>query len=279
MACCQYFFTLAVLYIGCSLVFFINTDYDDYNNMYILSAVCQLFPPLKSVPVRHMATSLTTLSMDLSQFRIPYSSTCFTEDQLVSHSNPYVQFHSWFEEATKCQEIAEPNAMCLSTVGNDRKPSSRVVLMKGYSESEGIRFFTNHLSRKGKEMASNNYVCLLFYWAPLHKQVRIEGKTSLLNRSKVEQYFWSRPRLSQISAIASPQSQPVSSREKLERMHAELYQKYSDETIKIPVPDNWGGYLVHPTMFEFWQGQSTRLHDRIVFQYHGSGWSIQRLAP
>ena len=238
-----------------------------------------LVPAVKSVPVRHMATSLTALSKDLSQLRIPYSNTVFTEDQLVSHSNPYVQFHSWFEVAIKCQEIAEPNAMCLSTVGNEGKPSSRVVLMKGYSESEGIRFFTNHLSRKGKEMASNHHVCLLFYWAPLYKQVRIEGKISFLSRNKVEEYFWSRPRLSQISAIASPQSQPVSSREELERMHTELYHKYSDESIKIPVPDYWGGYLVQPTMFEFWQGQSTRLHDRIVFHYHGSGWSIQRLAP
>lgn len=228
---------------------------------------------------RSMSASSTSLQKDISQIREPYSRTVFTEDQLVSRTNPYLQFHAWFEEALKCTVIAEPNAMCLSTVDKEGRPSSRVVLMKKYSEEDGITFYTNLTSRKARDMTNNRHVCLLFYWPPLHRQVRIEGTVSLLSEEKAEEYFSSRPRASRISAMASPQSKPITSREQLDRMHAELCQEYSDESVPIPKPDFWGGYVVHPNMFEFWQGQSTRLHDRIVFQRDTEGWAIGRLAP
>ena len=232
-----------------------------------------------TTPARAMSASSTSLQKDISQIRKPYSRTVFTEDQLVSHTSPYLQFHAWFEEALKCSDIAEPNAMCLSTVNKEGQPSSRVVLMKSYSEEDGITFYTNSTSRKGRDMMDNKHICLLFYWPPMHRQVRIEGTVSRMSEEKAKEYFSSRPRASQISAMVSPQSKPIASREQLDRMHAELCQKYSDESVPIPKPDSWGGYIVHPNMFEFWQGQSTRLHDRIVFQKDADEWAISRLAP
>lgn len=199
----------------------------------------------------------------------------------MSATNPFHQFHAWFEEALSCKEIAEANAACLSTVSEQGRPSSRMVLMKGYSEEEGFKFYTNLNSRKAREMASNAEVSLLFYWPPLHRQVRIEGFVDRINDEKASEYFSTRPRLSQLSAVASPQSQRIPSRTDLEERHAELSRKYSDKFLSIPKPDHWGGYKVHPRMFEFWQGQSTRLHDRIVFEKEDGSdeWTVYRLAP
>ena len=237
-----------------------------------------------ATPTRAMSSEASTsasLHHDISQLRTAYSRTIFTEDQLVSTTNPFHQFHAWFQEALSCKEMVEPNSVCLGTVSEQGKPSSRMVLMKGYSQEEGFIFYANLQSRKASDMASNSEVCLLFYWAPLHRQVRIEGTVSRLSEEKAREYFSTRPRLSQLSALASPQSQRIASRDELEERHAELRKQYSDESVKIPKPDHWGGYHVWPQMFEFWQGQSTRLHDRIIFEMKDGSdeWTIHRLAP
>ncbi|CAI8031882.1 Pyridoxine-5'-phosphate oxidase, partial [Geodia barretti] len=224
------------------------------------------------------------LGHDISQLRTAYSRTTFTEDQLVSSTDPFRQFHAWFQEALTCKEVAEANAVCVSTVGEDGRPSSRMVLMKGYSKEEGFKFYTNLKSRKAREVAANPAVCLLFYWAPLHRQVRIEGTAEQMSDEASARYFSTRPRESQLSAVVSPQSERISSREELEETHRELSRVYSDSSVDIPKPEHWGGFRVWPHSVEFWQGQSTRLHDRIVFERErdneGSGnWTIHRLAP
>ena len=224
------------------------------------------------------SASSSTLQQDISQLRTSYSRTVFSEDQLVSTTNPFLQFHAWLEEALKCKELLEPNAMCLSTVDENGRPSSRMVLMKSYSD-EGFQFFTNLHSRKARDITNNGHVCLLFYWPALHRQVRIEGTINQLSNDIAQNYFSTRPRSSQLSAMTSPQSQRISSREELEKRHAELSKKYSHENVPIPKPDFWGGYQVEPKMFEFWQGQSSRLHDRIVFEKTSEGWTFYRLAP
>lgn len=228
-------------------------------------------------------SSSAALQRDISQLRTAYSHTTFTEDQLVSVTNPFDQFHAWFQEALACEEIAEANAMSVSTVSEDGRPSSRMVLMKGYSEEDGFKFYTNLHSRKAKEMEKNPSVSLLFYWAPQHRQVRIEGWAERIDEESACQYFNTRPRPSQLSAIASPQSQPIESRDELEERLEEISRKYSDTSVTIPKPDYWGGFRVCPSSVEFWQGQSTRLHDRIVFvnekQDGLDKWTVHRLAP
>ena len=218
--------------------------------------------------------------MDISQLRIPYSSTLFTEDQLVSRTNPLAQFHAWFQAALESDQIHEAPAVCLSTCSKEGKPSSRIVLMKSYTE-HGFMFFTNYDSRKGKELAENPYASLLFFWPFLHRQVRIEGRVEKVPEEESRDYFNSRPLQSRISASISPQSSTVSSRAELEAKHKEFLEKYSDEGKVIPKPANWGGFLLVPSMFEFWQGQSNRLHDRIVFSRDSDSdsWTLKRLAP
>ncbi len=155
-----------------------------------------------------------------------------------------------------------------------------MILMKNYSE-EGFCFFTNYKSRKGSELAENPYACLLFYWPPLNRQIRIEGKVEKLAASVSEEYFHSRPHTSKISACVSQQSTVVAGRGVLDTLHRELLVKYPDQEVVIPRPPDWGGYRLVPQVFEFWQGQSNRLHDRIVFSREtGDGeWSLKRLAP
>lgn len=225
--------------------------------------------------------SSNALQRDISQLRTAYSHCTFTEDQLVSFTNPFEQFHAWFEEALGCREIAEANAMSVSTVSETGRPSSRMVLMKGYSVEEGFKFYTNVHSRKAREMEKNPSVSLLFYWPQLHRQVRIEGWVDQIEDEKVCEYFSTRPRPSQLSAIASPQSQPIQSRDELVEKLEELSRKYSDMSVPVPKPEHWGGYRVHPRTIEFWQGQSTRLHDRIVFEKKDGSeeWTVYRLAP
>jgi pyridoxamine 5'-phosphate oxidase len=227
------------------------------------------------------SSSSASLQRDISQLRTTYSHTTFREDQLVSTTNPFHQFHAWFQEVLSCKEIAEANAMCVSTVSEEGSPSSRMVLMKSYSEEEGFVFYTNLNSRKAREMERNPNVSLLFYWPPLHRQVRIDGTVDRISEQKACEYFSTRPRLSQLSAVASPQSQRIQSRDELEERHGQLSRLYSDESVSIPKPDYWGGYKVLPRTVEFWQGQSTRLHDRIVFQKEDGldEWTIHRLAP
>ena len=213
---------------------------------------------------------------DVSQRRTPYNHTTFTEDQLASHTDPFLQFHAWFQEALK--SIPEPQAMCVSTATPDGRPSSRMVLMKKYDQS-GFRFFTNYLSRKGRELEANQNACVLFYWETLHRQVIIEGKVEKLTEEESREYFDSRPRQSQASACASMQSSVIDSREELEEKRRAVLEKYPEGT-PIPKPDYWGGYLLVPKRFEFWHGQSTRLHDRIVFtrEEQTGEWQQKRLS-
>ena len=217
--------------------------------------------------------------IDVSQLRTRYSATTFTENNLISQTNPIIQFHSWLQEALKCDRIAEAQSMCLSTCTKDGKPSSRTVLLKGYSD-KGFVFYTNQESRKGRELSENKNACLLFYWEPLHRQVRIEGTVERVATEISEEYFRSRPKSSQASAAVSLQSREISSREELEAKHEELLTKYPGDQ-PIPRPHCWGGYILEPTVFEFWQGQSNRLHDRLVFVKDGTKkqWSLKRLYP
>jgi pyridoxamine 5'-phosphate oxidase len=190
--------------------------------------------------------------------------------------NPIEQFDHWFDEALK-SGIYEPNAMTLATASTDGKPAARIVLLKGFNQ-DGFVFYTNYLSRKGKELAKNPVVALVFFWPELERQVRIEGTIEKVSKETSEKYFQSRPKESQIGALASPQSQVIADRSLLEKNWKELEKKYADQ--EIPKPSFWGGYLVKPQVIEFWQGRSSRLHDRIVYRKADkNNWKIVRLAP
>ncbi|KAG7492402.1 hypothetical protein MATL_G00013990 [Megalops atlanticus] len=244
-----------------------------------------------SLPSRFSTKSTGSTVMDLSNMRKKYKGDeeCFEEDQLIS-LDPIKQFGYWFDEATKCPDIGEANAMCIATCTKDGRPSARMVLLKGYS-NEGFRFFTNYESRKGGELESNPFACLVFYWEPLNRQVRIEGSVERIPYQSSCDYFHSRPKSSQIGAVVSRQSTVVPDRQYLRQKNAELEEMYKDT--EVPMPDYWGGYIVKPQVIEFWQGQTNRLHDRIVFvrpkegedtlgemQHRGEGgWVYYRLSP
>lgn len=187
---------------------------------------------------------------------------------------PFSQFQTWFNEAVK-SSVEEVNAMVLSTV-IDKQPSSRIVLLKSFDDN-GFVFFTNYESAKGKQMAANPYVALNFFWHELERQVRIEGKIEKTSAEASDRYFMSRPRLSQLGAHASDQSAEVDARETLQHRMQLLEEKYKDKP--IPRPKHWGGYVVKPSLVEFWQGRPGRLHDRIVYESAGNDWLIKRLSP
>lgn len=191
--------------------------------------------------------------------------------------NPYDQFDEWLREALKA-DVPEPNAMTLATVTPDGRPSARVVLLKGI-DREGLVFYTNYESRKGQELAVNPYATLVFLWLPLQRQVRIDGTVEKVTAAESMEYFQSRPWGSQIGAWASPQSREIENREVLEKKVEELRETYKDVN-KLPRPEHWGGYRVKPDRIEFWQGRSSRLHDRIEYTRQPDGsWKIVRLAP
>lgn len=187
--------------------------------------------------------------------------------------NPFKQFDKWFEEALS-SNIYEPNAMILATAA-DNRPSARVVLLKGFDEN-GFKFYTNYNSRKGKEISINPNAALLFYWMELERQIRIEGRIEKLSKEESLEYFNSRPLDSRYGSLASSQSEIIPDREYLEKKFSELKEKYGDNP---PMPDNWGGFILKPVLFEFWQGRSNRLHDRIVYEKKESNWNIYRLSP
>ncbi|GGO83893.1 pyridoxine/pyridoxamine 5'-phosphate oxidase [Nocardioides phosphati] len=187
-------------------------------------------------------------------------------------ADPLDLFRDWFADA---RELAEPNAMVVATVSPEGQPSSRIVLLKGLDQ-QGFHFFTNLRSRKGEELAANARCALLFPWHGMQRQVRVEGVATPLSRAEVEAYFHARPRGAQLGAIASPQSRPIS-REELEERFEAAGRDYPDD---VPVPEGWGGYAVAPHAFEFWQGGTNRLHDRIRYELTGAGtWAVERLAP
>ena len=188
--------------------------------------------------------------------------------------DPFSMFRRWYDDATAAA-VYEPNAMVVSSATTDGQPSSRLVLLKGFSE-EGWVFFTNLGSRKGTELTANPRVSLLFPWHPLERQVRVDGTAVVLGRDEVAAYFHSRPRGSQLGAHASHQSREVGSREELDDAWAGADAAYPGE---VPVPDEWGGFRVEPDAVEFWQGRPGRMHDRIVYRRDRAGWSTHRLAP
>jgi len=216
--------------------------------------------------------------MDLSKeaiqnLRQDYRAAALSEND--ADKDPIKQFGKWFKGALEAQ-IYEPNVMTLATADKNGRPNARIVLLKGF-DNDGFHFYTNYLSTKGKELRKNPYACLVFFWAELERQVRIEGRVEKLDKETSEAYFHSRPQGSQIGAIASPQSQVLSSREGLEAEVARLTADYDGKV--IPKPAHWGGYVVKPSSIEFWQGRSSRLHDRLKYTMTNGIWHIDRLAP
>lgn len=209
----------------------------------------------------------------LQNLRQDYRAAELSESDV--NKNPIQQFEHWFADAMKAQ-LYEPNVMTLATADKSGKPNARIVLLKGFDEN-GFSFYTNYLSQKGKEMKKNPQACLVFFWAELERQVRIEGKVEKLSKEASEKYFHSRPKGSQIGAIVSPQSQIITNRAQLETKVEELNEFYQDKT--IPKPAHWGGYIVKPTSIEFWQGRTSRLHDRIKYDLVNGKWQTARLAP
>ncbi|WP_131537846.1 pyridoxamine 5'-phosphate oxidase [Pedobacter nototheniae] len=209
----------------------------------------------------------------LQNLRQDYKSATLDESDV--DNNPITQFKSWFDHAVSAK-IYEPNVMTLATADKAGKPDARIVLLKGVDE-DGFRFYTNYLSQKGKELKRNPQACLVFFWPELERQVRIEGTVEKLDKEASEQYFYSRPKDSQIGAIASPQSQIIPNRAFLEEKVAEITLKNEGKTIAKPA--HWGGYIVKPTRIEFWQGRSNRLHDRINYEWIKNEWVKSRLAP
>lgn len=211
--------------------------------------------------------------MDLSALRQEYANEDLDIDT-TAHS-PIEQFQRWFEAASK-GELLEPNAMVLSTVDAEHRPTQRTVLLKTFDE-RGFVFFTNYGSRKARQIASNAHVSLLFQWLPLHRQVEINGRAEKVSTAESLKYFAIRPRGSQLGAWISRQSEVVSSRSVLETKLAEMMRHFGQG--EIPLPSFWGGFRVVPSRFEFWQGGAKRLHDRIEYLPCNTGWERHRLAP
>ncbi len=190
--------------------------------------------------------------------------------------NPFEQFAQWFEEGAAAEPIL-PEAVTLATASKDGKPSSRVVLLKKFDES-GFVFYTNYASRKGTELAENPKAALCFYWRQLERQISVTGTVTQVSREESEAYFRTRPRGSQLGALASRQSQVTASREVLEKRFEQVMAQYEGK--EIPLPSYWGGYRLAPTTIEFWQGRPNRMHDRLLYsRQSGSQWKLERLAP
>lgn len=211
--------------------------------------------------------------MDIAAIRKEYSLK--TLDEKDVDLNPFAQFSLWWQEAFN-SSIDEVNAMTLATADAAGKPSARIVLLKGFTE-EGFVFFTNYKSQKSGDLAANPNAALVFFWKELERQIRIEGKVYQTSVEENEQYFHSRPEGSRIGAWASPQSKIMSNRSELENLVTETHNRFDGS--EIPCPPFWGGYIVKPDLFEFWQGRPSRLHDRVQYNLENNMWKIARLAP
>lgn len=211
--------------------------------------------------------------VDIAKLRREYSLKSLNESEVSA--DPIAQFEFWLNEAIESQ-LPEPNAMTLATSTFEGKPSARVVLLKQFN-TEGFSFFTNYDSRKGKNLLQNPYAAINFYWPELERQVRIEGKVAKVSDSESDKYFRTRPEKSKIGAWASPQSSVIPSRRYLENLMSDFDEEFHKKSIVRP--KNWGGYILKPTLFEFWQGRPNRLHDRIQYSFINEKWVIERLAP
>ena len=213
------------------------------------------------------------MQKDIASIRRDYQLASL--DEAATAVNPMDQFSQWWEHAIE-SNIDEVNSFVLSTIDENNAPASRVVLLKGYTP-EGFIFYTNYDSNKGKEMAMHPVVAINFFWKELERQVRITGVVKKVSAAESTHYFHSRPLGSQIGAWSSPQSQIIPNREYLEKLVADNTEKYKEGN--VPLPPNWGGYIVHPFKMEFWQGRSSRLHDRILYSFEKDKWVKVRLAP
>ncbi|MEM7372500.1 MAG: pyridoxamine 5'-phosphate oxidase [Bacteroidota bacterium] len=214
-----------------------------------------------------------SIRKEVSGLRQDYQNLGLKKSQL--HADPIQQFEAWFEEAVQTVQH-EPNAMSLATVSEGR-PSVRIVLLKGFDE-RGFLFYSNYHSKKGQDIEGNPQVALTFWWPELARQLRIEGIASQLSTEESNHYFQQRGRGSRIGAWASPQSQIIRNREELEKNVEGVTKRFEGQEV-FPCPPHWGGYLVQPEKMEFWQGRSSRLHDRLVYEKAGDSWRIVRLAP
>jgi pyridoxamine 5'-phosphate oxidase len=215
---------------------------------------------------------MSTIASQIADLRKSYERAELSED--ASHADPLKQFDQWLTEAIAAQ-VPEPNAMTLATVGSDLRPSTRIVLVKGY-DARGIVWFTNYESRKGQELAGNPYAALQFHWVELERVVRIEGRVEKTAAEESDAYYASRPLDSRIGAWASPQSQVISGRGVLVANAAKFGAQFM---LNPPRPPHWGGYRLVPQQWQFWQGRKSRLHDRLRYAQADGGWLRERLAP
>lgn len=211
----------------------------------------------------------------LADLRKTYAQRSLSETDVLPDA--VRQFRAWLDEALAAK-LDEPTALTLSTVSALGQPSSRVVLLKGLPDDASFLFYTNYNSRKGQELGAQPLAALNFFWPGLERQVRVEGRVEKAPAEISTEYFQSRPRSSQLGAWASPQSQIIGSRQELEAREAEVAERFGAQD-PLPRPPDWGGYILRPTLIEFWQGRPSRLHDRIVYELEGASWKRSRLAP
>jgi len=211
--------------------------------------------------------------MPIADLRVDYSKHGLEEAE--AGTDPLALFKRWFDQSIAAQ-VPEPNAMTLATCTLEGKPSARIVLLKGYDE-QGLTFFTNYESRKGRELTNNRHASLVFFWHAVERQVRIEGTVSKVTEAESDEYFVTRPVNSRLGAWASEQSEVLSGREELEENHRQLMARFHDGN--VPRPPHWGGFRLKPEVWEFWQGRLSRLHDRLRYRLLEDGWIRERLSP